>query len=306
MSRQRRKFRHPELEPFPVREGRSEFLSEEDETALANMSSRARRFKEGNTEGLPPGEVERIIDLGEQAAFRIAWAYRPMYRSLARRISSKYDGHNESRVEELMSVAMERAVQLTTSFKPVKGGMRFGRYSSQAVAKVMHGACIRDLTPLKTDVAETQAAWAWKRAKREMEETLGRPVSDDEVVDKVGYTPDKLLVDTPTWNSIHSFNAQELDDHDPALSSLVSTTFHDDVAASEMITALEMILPERYLEVAVLLFGLYDGRPLSTDEIADKTGRKEGSIKSDVRYISSSLVHPKNRSVVKSYLLSGD
>ena len=294
--------RHPELDRFPVDAGEATFLSEEDEMLLANMSSRARRLKEGDTEGLPPKEVERLIDLGEQAAFRLVWAYRPMYRSMARRISSKYDGHNETRVDELMSVAIERGVQLTTSFKPVQGGMRFGRYSGQAVAKVMHGACVRDLTPLKTDVAETQAAWAWQRAKKDMEELLGRPVYDDEVADKVGYTPDQLLVDAPTWKSIHSFDAQEMEDHDPALKSLAATTFYDDAAASEIITALEMVLPPRQLEVAILLLGLHDGRPLMPDEIAGATGRKEGSVKSDVRYVSSSLVHPKNRSILKSFL----
>ena len=235
-------------------------LTKEEQVALAKKVAMARwareRLAAGDFTAEERGELEKLVQEGQEAREKLAQANLPLVISIAKKFL-----HCGIPLEDLVQEGMVGLLRAIDRYD-YKRGVKFSTYAywwiRQAITRALPQARL-----IKPPVASTKVL----RARATLQQTLGRDPLAEEIAAEVGVLPKTVKEVLRASQPLIPFDALPQDP--PGPKRLEEVALAEELR--ERVEALLATLPAREALVLRLRFGL-EGEPLSLRAIARMLG----------------------------------
>jgi RNA polymerase primary sigma factor len=181
-------------------------------------------------------------------------------------------------------------------------GFKFSTYAMWWIRQAIERGMAEQARTVRLPVHVSETISKLTRVDRELQRTLGRDPTVDEVANEVGLpvprvielrrlTRDSVSLDTPIGDDGETSLGDLIEDSDVVEASAVAE-FH---ALTDELRALLETLPPREATIIRLRFGLDDGHQYTLQEIADRIGLTRERVRQLEKHALAELRHPQRR-----------
>lgn len=288
--------------------GRVPLLSAEEEVELAKRIEAAEeasvKIAGGKLSAKEKRDATKVCELGEEARAQMTKANLRLVVSVAKRYLKKKLGLSFLDVIQEGNNGLLKAVEKFD----YRRGYRFSTYATHWIRQTITRAIADQGRTIRIPVHASDEVWKMYKFSGIFEQEYSREPTRGEIAENLGYPLKKvnLLMDRSSFalrlnEPVGEEEDGELGDYIPDDNSLDAAEILDKNGLGKRVEEVLGRLSFREARILRYRFGLYEGDPLTLEEV----GRKFGITRERIRQIEGralrKLRHPRNARRLKSY-----